>query len=1297
LACKNKGLKPLCATAKRLLVTLLERGCEYGFKHVLRRFNKAADSLANKAMDELADSDDWSPDRARLIAHVLGNEPAGDDELSDPLVDQPDAKSASPLHLVRTLIPELLNMPSEHETVELAKVLYRESRPLRALRPSHMWTDHQTNTWVRACALLGSHITAAIEDGSDLALMQAILDLHAWHTVVLRPFLEKIEQPHRPTFTIPTEPRTANPTHKRAVQHAYQDRCAKAMRELLSNGLADPTHETLELLREAHPPSTGALTKHAPSGTQATASIKKAKVALRKCAGNTDVCMDVFGWAPDLLLPVRADQAGLIKPLARLITLMANAEIPNAAGHLLASGSLYGLNKLPPAEQKERALNGLKHKLRPVNVGSMFLKVGFQLLLKTDQAMEAIQHMDGQKSLCVPRGPEMVAHLARSMWEQGMPAVITDNSNGFNDFRRQAMLDAVHRRAPGLTKAFNLYYARVAQCFILIDDEVCVVESAQGSRMGCVLGSFGFCLTVQDTYDTVRAAHPDIVSKALTDDFYNASLHVDKEEAVQECIDIFKLTKQDSKTRNGLSLNDKCYLLLPPGVPSPDPDDLPDGLLVTRDGRCIAGAPIGTDEFIVNKSNAHLTQMRRAIAALDGINPQVGFKLLRLCVTASLAYLTQVTPTPLIMGVLRGADTEIAECAFRLLTTPTQTAPACSATRMDRARAKLGLPLRLKGFGIIAYERRGPIAYYSSVVAAAQLDDDLSQHIMGLARFADTYQMVLDALGPRSAHTEKSEQYLLRDEPLAMLNTDFYAGIFNLKPTLKLQRILTAPANCLASDVLTRSTEAISNSVSHSDVIISHFSAHANLSLILTAPLSRPHFRVAPQDFRAAMRWYLSIPQLRHLGNHGPVRGLDYAAEFCLHSHSSQWEPVRRALDVHGDHANSNCPAAAAGRHLRHNTLKYACHYAAKEAGVVSYTEPETHTVLLNRFTPEACHTLFPQAPNREYKRRVEEVVKDQDAVIAVEDDTKRAALLVDIGRRIDRLTRHRPDSSKGLRLDGQLKDSHSGKELWYDTTCGHPTARRHRAAEFQHTMRRLAATQPEELETLEPSLTITNLHNDKVQGYALMLAIAKRQVHDGVRTVMPTFAPVALTTSGEACDGTRFLTEWLVNRYSEKLAREGARNDDRKATHLTGDFRFRFKLSLLFAIIKGQAAQLQSAGLPFTKRHQTRSQPGPRASPTPQPATPGPVEERKAEVSAPNSPPDPREPASPHSRGQSPGRPASPPPRRSTPHTRRNRPRRSCTQKRDSAGWMEKFSEDIVFVVDDESGDAQEDRTSLS
>ena len=78
------------------------------------------------------------------------------------------------------------------------------------------------------------------------------------------------------------------------------------MQEVLSNGCAPPTRETLDILREMHPRGTGAVgAAPPPSVPQATVSTHQAKAELFKLAGKRRPSEDCFGWSACLLYPRR--------------------------------------------------------------------------------------------------------------------------------------------------------------------------------------------------------------------------------------------------------------------------------------------------------------------------------------------------------------------------------------------------------------------------------------------------------------------------------------------------------------------------------------------------------------------------------------------------------------------------------------------------------------------------------------------------------------------------------------------------------------------------------------------------------------------------------------------------------------------------------------------------------------------------------------------------------------------------------------------------------------------------------
>jgi hypothetical protein len=80
----------------------------------------------------------------------------------------------------------------------------------------------------------------------------------------------------------------------------YRDLADLAMQEMLSNGCAPPTHETLGILRAMHPCGSGTRSMSA-SGQQVSVSTSQAKVMLFKLAGKRRPSEDCFGWSACLL------------------------------------------------------------------------------------------------------------------------------------------------------------------------------------------------------------------------------------------------------------------------------------------------------------------------------------------------------------------------------------------------------------------------------------------------------------------------------------------------------------------------------------------------------------------------------------------------------------------------------------------------------------------------------------------------------------------------------------------------------------------------------------------------------------------------------------------------------------------------------------------------------------------------------------------------------------------------------------------------------------------------------------
>ena len=222
-----------------------------------------------------------------------------------------------------------------------------------------------------------------------------------------------------------------------------------------------------------------------------------------------------------------------------------------------------------------------------------------------------------------------MAHLFTALWNKGYAILGIDFENGFNAMLRQAMLDAVHKRCSMLTPLVNKFYARDSLCFFVVDGEARVVLSQEGSRMGCVLGSFAFDCVVEDIYEGAQALLPEAVVKALTDDLNTA---VPPQESVQEqlrlCGQLFTAIRSEAERVAGLAVNmDKTKLLLPlkPDGQPHDldtlaiPEDFPAELKVNATGMKVGGAPVGTDAFVHSFVADTLEEYKERILALPGM------------------------------------------------------------------------------------------------------------------------------------------------------------------------------------------------------------------------------------------------------------------------------------------------------------------------------------------------------------------------------------------------------------------------------------------------------------------------------------------------------------------------------------------------------------------------------------------------------------------------------------------------------------------------------------------------------
>jgi len=126
-----------------------------------------------------------------------------------------------------------------------------------------------------------------------------------------------------------------------------------------------------------------------------------------------------------------------------------------------------------------------------------------------------------QLGVASPGGAEIIFHLAAGILENDPEACLlaTDVANAFNPFDRNTLWEPLRDHFPELGCLVWFLYGFASQQ-LLPDSEggVASIPSTVGSRQGCSLGSFLFCLALQKTLNTVKSHHPHVTILAYAND-----------------------------------------------------------------------------------------------------------------------------------------------------------------------------------------------------------------------------------------------------------------------------------------------------------------------------------------------------------------------------------------------------------------------------------------------------------------------------------------------------------------------------------------------------------------------------------------------------------------------------------------------------------------------------------------------------------------------------------------------------------------------------------------------------------
>ena len=727
----------------------------------------------------------------------------------------------------------------------------------------------------------------------------------------------------------------------------WQNRLHAASKILFSHGIAPPSEELFCRLQKLHPPLKEPIPDLTTMAEQFLISDTDAAKSLFKLCGERWDTPDPYGWNTAMLHLIRnvSDFPGrsFFYYYSTLISDLVETNVSDLVAFALSSGSIIGLNKDDEETQAIRLAKGLLPRERPINQGSLLLKLAFDLALHSPEAILAAESLKPiQQGVGAKRGMEMIAHVCNALYSEGYAILKMDATNGFQEIKRSSLHRAVMKRCPSLLSLFKKYYTKESTCFFNMESEIRLLTASEGARIGCKLSSFAFGLTVQDLYETIRdrakrAGSGSCIKAAIDDIVIVLKADAEDEKALYGHINGVYSDLQDKSRDIGLSfVNDKGQVLLPKDW-VPRADLLPPGLLVLSNtfedpklrGMEIVGAPVGPPEFCSAYVGKELKRTLCESESLIELHPQCATKILRDCLCAAPGYLSQVCHPSITKEHLQNFDDCVWNLWLQILGGVGDNSPSSCKPSMDRSWMKAHLPSRLNGVGLRSWDRAGDFAWFASVASCIALSDPDLNHARKF--FGDrgrrAYEIVLDAIGGPSYLENCKYELIPIGEPDVLSESTFYRDLFENEKKLRLQKEFQNLANLVAHQKFVEYAD-------HSNVsekIVMESTKRENVTNMFTASLIQSDVRLTKPEFTAVARQFVCLPPVSNGESKLSEEMCGCKSEHCMKRTCKAGSAV---LDAAGNHGLLCNPGVKA---RRATLLERALEVSFRRAGGIRY------------------------------------------------------------------------------------------------------------------------------------------------------------------------------------------------------------------------------------------------------------------------------------------------------------------------------------------------------------------------
>ena len=1079
-------------------------------------------------------------------------------------------------------LPSFLSLPTFESILPILQDAIRGARRLPA-PSSKAWTDSVKGWWASQLKKLSAVLLDAIAAPSELNLFNACFALLATPGLLLSTFFQN-KCSHSDCSPI-----------EAAIRKITNGQEKKAFKLLCSNGVAPQTDDTFNALRSLHPDLPEPLVLPEPVCPQLVIDPATLRKKLFDDAADREQSKDVFGWTASLFAHERGTKDGFLDALVAFGCFIAEKPklFPSICSTLLSSGFLTPLHKLSHAERKEQEAAGLDPRIRPINSGTMLTKAILYAVLNTPAAERTKETLAPyQLSQGTTRGIEKLAHVCRAAYHKNFLIGRNDFANGFNTISRQNMLDTHAMLCPEAVDIFNFFYGIKAPAFFIkSNQDVLVIWSSQGSRQGCSAGCEAFCVAIHPVLLALQEKYPEFHLRVYVDDLVPLvpPPTVPSAENWNALYRRYAYFLQDlqsiSLQEAGLRLNlEKAGLLLPPTAAQPTAEVLAlfgRGFAFSYDGFKIGGAPIGSGEFIQNFVSEKMAEGKEKldqIAALGKKAPKAAHRLLISSASKLFGFLASVTPPQFTDAALKNYDGQVSRCFMDILDTDYT---ACSSDRVARANLKLCLP-QPYGCGLFYAADYGKIAWLSSI--ASCLNDPLLFQLRdGISQFIEpSLKLLIDQLGGRES------QWLTRISQFMPISKEAFldGSVFNPDSVFKtkLTKCVLRVIGKMKVGYFHEMTDPgrVGPTLSCSDIIASVAVSDASRIFAESTRDVKAPFSLSDADYKAYTRFYLGLPPPAVLGNAVADPNFDYPVEKCMSQHGVN---VPTSIDASANHTCSNCPSTYVARARKHNNFIRVIMLAAKEAGLIAKSEPDSHSLLLGEFSKQDCRRLFPKQASKKYKVAFDQLVRAFDTVSAPQctlSKTEKDSLLRQC---LDAMPPLAGADAVGLRIDLSLESLETGEIKWVDVAGVHTTANSYIEREIEIVFKRrlamsehLAQRNPRQSLKVDLSPTVVEKAKAKSDKYSRLLLVARKQLHEGKRPIMPVFCPFIVSDFGEMGADAENLQEWIISEYRRKCKAMGTA-DGIPIEEKVRRFRRQFKMGIQLALASGLGQMINFTG----------------------------------------------------------------------------------------------------------------------